>query len=453
MEDFVQLANVVGNAAGRIVSVQRHPDHRSKAFVHQEGLYTLILRGIENGQRTERKRIIASISRCLNADTDWDDVIAMAAQPSTRVIISNVTESGLVLGPSDGPKDQPPSSFPGKLTQLLRQRWVACGEQDADIAIIPCELIENNGDVLRSLIEEQAQAWNFPVAFCNWLGSSVHFANTLVDRIVAGPPAPDKLEAEWQALGYRDDLIVCTEPFALFALEADGFIRTHFPIDTTSPCIRFVEDVTPYRERKVQILNGSHTVLAAIGRGLGLQTIREAVDDPQLRSFLESMIFQEVTPATELNDEEERGEYARETLARFRNPFIQHPLVAICSNCSTKAGTRLFPTIRSFMGRRAVQPQRLLFGLAAVIFLLRDSDVEDSHLAFIHEMWANVDSQSPDSVLTLVQKVLAKQVEWSREQIDVRAIAPNVAEFLVKISAQGLRRPMEDCLGGVVSDR
>jgi tagaturonate reductase len=269
---------------------------------------------------------------------------------------------------------------------------------------------------------------------------------------VAGPPALEKLEAEWQALGYRDDLIVCAEPFVLFALEADEFVRKHFPIDGSSPGIRFVDDITPYRVRKVQILNGSHTVLAAIGRLLGLQTVRDAIDDPQLGDLVESMIFQEVIPATELNDEEECREYARETQARFHNPFIEHPLVSICSNCSTKAGTRLFPTIRRFMERRGVLPQRLLFGAAAVMLLLRDSDVEDSHLALVRQMWANVDYHSPDSVLILVQKILAKQVEWSREQIDLRAIAPSVAAFLIKIRAQGLRATMDACFDGLPSD-
>lgn len=443
VEDFVQLATIAGDPVGRVVSVQRRSDHRSGAFLRQDGLYTLILRGLENGQPAERKRIIASISRSLSADTEWNKVLAMAVRPSTRVIVSNVTESGLALEASDRPADHPPLSFPGKLTQLLRERWEASGSHDADVAVVPCELVENNGSTLRKLIDEQARAWNLPAAFSDWLRSSVHFANTLVDRIVVGPPPPEQLEAEWEALGYRDDLIVCAEPFALFALEADAFVRQHFPNDKASPGIRFVDDLTPYRVRKVRILNGSHTILAAIGRLLGLQTVREAIDDRQLGRFVESAIFQEVIPATELGEEVESRHYARETLARFRNPSIEHSLVSICSNCSTKVGTRLFPAIRSFMEQRGVVPRRLLFGVAAVILLLRDSDVEDAHLPFIRESWARVDDQSPDSVLAFVRQILAKQVEWSREQIDLPAIAPEVASILTKIREQGLRVTLE----------
>ena len=350
VEDFVQLANVAGEPLGRVISVQRRSDHRSAASLRQDGLYTLILRGLENGQAVERKRIIASISRSLSADTEWNEVIAMALQPSTRVIVSNVTESGLALGASDTPNDQPPVSFPGKLTQLLRERWQSSGGRDADIAVVPCELVENNGSILRKLIDEQARRWNLAAAFSDWLRSSVHFANTLVDRIVVGPPPPEKLGAEWQALGYRDDLIVCAEPFALFVLEADEFVRQHFPNDKASPSIRFVDDLTPYRVRKIQILNGSHTMLAGIGRLLGLRTVREAIDDPQLGKFVDSAIFQEVIPATELGEEVESRFYAREIMARFRSPFIEHSLVSICSNCSTKVGARLFPTISQFHG-------------------------------------------------------------------------------------------------------
>jgi tagaturonate reductase len=245
------------------------------------------------------------------------------------------------------------------------------------------------------------------------------------------------------ALGYRDDLIVCAEPFALFVLEADEFVRQQFPNGEASPGIRFVDDLTPYRVRKVQVLNGSHTILAAVGTLLGLRTVREAIDHRQLGKLVENAIFQEVIPATGLDNEVECGHYAREVLARFRNPFIEHSLVSICSNCSTKAGTRLFPAIRSFMERRGSLPRSLLFGVAAVMLLLRESDVEDKHLTLIREMWARVDDQSPDSVLEVVQRILAKQVEWSREPIDPRAIAPGVARILTEIREQGIRATVE----------
>jgi tagaturonate reductase len=443
MEDFLQSANAAGDLAGRVVSVQRRPDRRSEALARQEGLYTLILRGIENGEPIERRRIVASISRCLSAETEWNHVIAMAVQLSTRVIVSNVTETGYATDGSDAATGQPPASFPGKLTQLLCERWRAAGGRDADVAIVPCELIENNGLVLRNLIGEQARAWNLPVEFSDWLGTSVHFANTLVDRIVVGSPPPEKLEAQWHALGYRDDSIICAEPFALFAIEADEFIRKHFPIANASPGVRFVDNLAPYRIRKVRILNGSHTVLAAIGRLLGLRTVREAIEDPQLHKFVEDTIFQEMIPATELNDEVQDAQYAREILARFRNPSVEHQLVTICTNCSTKVGVRLFPSIRNYMKSRPAPPRRLLFGVAVVLLLLRESEIEDTHLELVRKMWTQVDTQSPQSVEAFVRDVLEKQTEWGREQIEIHAVAPHVARLLIQILQQGLRPAMQ----------
>ncbi|MGH9452710.1 MAG: tagaturonate reductase, partial [Terriglobia bacterium] len=223
VEDFVQLANRSGDLSGRVVAVQRRPDHRSAAFTKQDGLYTLILRGIEAGRKVEVKRVIASVSRLLISETHWDQVMSVAANPMTSVILSNVTETGLALDPSDRPGLMPPRGFPGKLTQLLVARWQGASGRDADVAVIPCELVENNGPLVRRLVLDQAQAWNIAGEFTNWVETSVHFASTLVDRIVVGTPRPELLQSEWEALGYRDEMIDCAEPFYLFALEADSF--------------------------------------------------------------------------------------------------------------------------------------------------------------------------------------------------------------------------------------
>jgi len=453
VEDFLQLANAAGNLSCRLVSVQRRPDWRPEAFARQDGLYTLILRGIENGRLTEVKRIVASISRLLAAETEWDKVIAAVVQPSTRVIVSNVTEAGLALDSADTATVKPPRSFPGKLTQLLWERWRAGTPGDIDLAVIPCELVGDNGSVVRKLVVEQAHAWNLPPAFAAWVGTSIHFANTLVDRTVVGPPAPERLETEWRALGYRDDLVVCAEPFVFFALEADEFVQKHFPIDGVLPGIQFVGDLKPYHMRKLRILNGPHTVLAAIGRLLGLNTVREAVADPQLGSLIESVIFEEVIPAMGLEREPQTVQYAHEILTRFRNPSIEHRLVSICLNCSTKVGIRVFPSIRDYTAHRGVLPRRLLFGLAAVMLVLRHPDIQDTHTEKVLDAWELVDCHSPDSVLAFVQDVLTKQMEWSHEEIDLRTVAPCVAGFLAEIEKRGLRPVMDSHFGRSVVPR
>src|ERR1700691_3975079 len=217
--DFVQLANADGRYNGRILAVQREADDRSEAATRQDALYTLILRGIQRNQQMELKRIIGSVSRLLVAEQDWDKVKVAAAKRETRVILSNATETGLTLNPMDHLESQPPRSFPGKLTQLLLERWRTTGGEDADVAVIPTEVIENNGQIVHNLVIEQAQAWKLEKEFLDWVRSSVHVASTLVDRIVVGTPRPELLASECETLGYRDDLLTCCEPYYLFAIQ------------------------------------------------------------------------------------------------------------------------------------------------------------------------------------------------------------------------------------------
>jgi tagaturonate reductase len=449
VDDFVQLANADRVYSGRIVSVQRKPDRRSEIFTRQDGLYTLILRGFQDGRVLETKRIIASISRLLLFDR-WESVIDAARSATTRVVVTNATEAGLALDPSDTLATRQAQSFPGKLTQLLWHRWHVNADRDSDLAVIPCELVEDNGPLLRGLILRQASAWNLDTAFSKWVKASIHFASTLVDRIVVGTPAQDQLETEWQALGYRDELLNCAEPFAQFALQADEFTRQHFPISRACPEVKFVDDLTPYRVRKVRILNGPHTMLAALGTLLDLGTVREAIDDYQLGCLIEDAIFKEIIPALPRDREAENTQYARAILARFRNPSLQHKLLSICLNCSTKAGTRLFPSIRDFMARLGSVPERLMLGLAAVMLVQLHPDVQDTHAEQIRDRWRHVDRDSRGSLFAFTHEVLADQLEWSKERIDLKPVSTTVSDLLLEIGKTGLRQTIARRFGRIV---
>ena len=147
--DFVQLANMNGHYRGRILAVQREFDDRATAASRQNTLYTLIHRGLENGRPVETKRVIGSVSRVLVANREWEKVEAAVRQREFRVILSNATETGLKFDPADRSDNRPPRSFSGKLTRLLFERWTFTGGQDADIAIIPTELVLNNGAIVQ----------------------------------------------------------------------------------------------------------------------------------------------------------------------------------------------------------------------------------------------------------------------------------------------------------------
>jgi len=366
----------------------------------------------------------------------------VAVNPSTKVIVSNVTEAGLVPDTSDR-LETVPRGFPGKLVRLLWERWQAARGVDAEIAIIPCELVENNGSVVRDLLLKQAGTWNLAPAFLEWLATEVHYANTLVDRIVVGAPAPSSLELEWSRLGYRDDLLNCAEPFYLFGLEADEFTRRHFPMDRASPNVRFVEDLTPYRLQKLRILNGPHTVLAAVGRLLGLETVREAVGDPHLGPFIEELTRAEMIP-TLAAPHEASHLYATEVLQRFRNPFVEHKLLAICLNCSTKVGVRLYPSLREYCAHKGTLPERLILGLAAVTMVLLDPEVKDTHGEQVRELWAQTVPRSRQSLTSFARDVLERYATCSGEEIPANAIAPSLGDLLCKVSDRGIRPILEE---------
>ncbi len=439
LPDFVQLANRDGRYAGRILVVQRKPDYRAEASARQDALYTLILRGIERGSKTEIKRIMGSVSRVLVAEQDWDKVVEAAKRQTLRVILSNATETGLKLDPADRLESKPSLSFPGKLTQLLFERWRATGGRDADIAVIPTELVLNNGPLVQGLILEQARAWKLDAAFLDWVQSSVHVASTLVDRIVVGTPREDLLATECEALRYRDDLLTCAEPFYLLALTADEFTRQHFPLHLATPNVRYVDDLGPYRRRKLRVLNGPQMVLATLGTLLGFRIIRQVVEDPQLGPFNEQTTWQEIIPAMGPQEEAINSDYARECLERIGNPNIEHRLQGIRVDLTAKNTIRLYPSIRDYLARRGELPGRLLLTMAATLEVVLRGGLEDAHADAINGLWTQVDERSRQSLLTFTRKALAHLSDHIREPLDVERIASEVSDLLAQIREMGLR--------------
>jgi tagaturonate reductase len=355
------------------------------------------------------------------------------------VILSNATETGLGLDPEDHPGYKPPRSFAGKLAQLLYERWRATGGRDGDVAVIPSELVENNGPLVRQLVLDQARAWNFGKAFLDWAQGSVHVASTLVDRIVVGTPRADLLATECQALGYRDDLLTCGEPFYLFVIAADEFTRQHFPLHLASTNVRFVDDLAPYRRRKLRALNGPQMVLATLGTLLSFRIIREAVEDSQVGPLTQQTVWQEILPAMGQEEEMINTNYARECMERIGNPWIEHRLQGIRVDLTAKNAIRLFPSIRDFLTRRGKLPVRLLLTVAATLEVVLRGGLEDAHANYINERWTRVDANSRESLLIFTREALAHLSARTHEPLDVDGIAPAVADLLGQIREKGLR--------------
>jgi tagaturonate reductase len=330
---FIHQANEQGLQVGRVVVLQATGGERAGALNRQGGRYHVVIRGLEDGKVVDRVEPVASVSRALMASSQWDEVRALARAPDLRVILSNTTEAGYALDPADGPTDAPPRSFPGKLLAVLRERFEA---SQPGLTIIPCELRERQAELLRGIVLDLARTWGLSDELQRWLGEECVWVNTLVDRIVTGTPREHPLLAE-------DPLLTVCEPYALWVIEnqprADHFLR--------HPAVVWTPDVQPYFLRKVRILNGAHSALLIKAWPRGLRTVREAVLDPELGGWLERLLFEEVVPVLE-GRVEDPAAFARQTLERFKNPFVEHNLADIAVNHAAKVPVRLVPTRDEF---------------------------------------------------------------------------------------------------------
>jgi tagaturonate reductase len=339
---FVHQANEEGQNVGRIVIVQSTGDDRAAALNRQKGRYHVAVRGYENGAVVDRIEISQSISRALVASSQWDEIRAVARSPQLRVILSNTTESGYNLDPSDKPDDAPPRSYPAKLLAVLRERFEAGLD---GLAVVPCELREHNADTLRGLLVQLAGKWKLPQAFTDWMQNKCVWLNTLVDRIVVDPAADHPLRAE-------DAMLAVCEPYALWAIQ-----------EKTTPFIRhsaivWTPDVQPYFLRKVRILNGAHTALLIKAWPRGFKTVRDAILDDELGSWLERLLFEEIVPVLQ-GRVDGPEEFARQVLDRFRNPFFEHQLSSIATHHAAKVQVRLIPTRDEFQAKFGRTPPLL----------------------------------------------------------------------------------------------
>ena len=331
----VDAANRQGRFNGRIVVVQSTPHGVAGAMNAQDGLFTLVEQGLENGARVDRARLIGAISRALVADTQWDAVRALVARPELQVIVSNVTEAGFR-------RDAP---FPARLLDLLRARFE--GVRDGPpLFVIPTELVPDNGVRLAEMIGELAG--DTDRAFRSWLGRSVRFCSSLVDRITTAPSPETGARLETR-LGYSDELLTLTEPYSLWAIAADpAELSAVWPIDASpSPGVVFTPDITFYSQRKLRLLNGAHTGMAPLAILSGVATVRETVQHPTLGPFLQRVLFDEIVPGSGLAAGDARA-FARSVVERFGNPWLEHSWHVIATNQAPKLRLRVVPSVLEF---------------------------------------------------------------------------------------------------------
>ncbi|WP_338825725.1 Altronate oxidoreductase [Moorella thermoacetica] len=460
---FHQL-NKKGMFQGRVVVVQPLARGLIDKLNQQDGLYTLILRGYQDGQMIEKREIITSISRGLNPYEDWQAVLRCAEDPKIDTVISNTTEAGIIYDPEDSITAAPPRSFPGKLTAYLYHRFCHFkGDPNKGMLIIPCELIDRNGDNLKAITLRLAGEWGLPGEFQQWLKEANLFLNTLVDRVVPGYPREEagKLYAH---LGYQDDLLDTGELFHLWVIEGPGYLKKKLPFEEAGLNVIWTDDLTPYRTRKVRILNGAHTSTAAVAFLSGVDTVREAVEHPRIGRFMEDLIFKEVIPATDL-DKGMLMEFAGEVLQRFRNPYIVHRWQSILLNTTSKYKTRVLPTLLDYVAKKKEIPEKLTFSLAAMAALFKDGKtngrqyqgqrqqgdfiIEDDPeaLAFWQAAWRQ-NKGTPGGVREVAAYILGNTGLWGQDLNTVPGLTEKLEGYLQDIVSGGMAAALEKVLAG-----
>lgn len=395
---ILQDLNDKGVINANVAVVQPMPMGRVAELEKQDGLYTLCLDGIDDGKEVQSRQIIDVIGDFINPFEQYDKFLGYGENEELEIVISNTTEAGIALDTSDTDLTKCPNSFPGKLLALLKARYDKFnGDMGKGLAIIPCELIDHNGDELKRILVELAKINKMDDAFINWMTTANHFTSTLVDRIVPGYPK-DNAAQICEAMGFQDNNIVKGEIFHLWVLQKEPFIQEKLPADKSGLNVIFADDITPYKQRKVKILNGSHTAMVPVAYLSGIDTVRESVTDPDVGKFVQGLVNEEIKPTIDL-PKDQMDAFANSVIERFMNPFIRHELMSIALNSTTKFKTRLLQTYSDYRAKFGKSPKHILFSFASLCVFYKgkrgDEDIkladDQKYLDFWKELWTKTD--------------------------------------------------------------
>lgn len=460
VDDALDRAARDGQWHGRVVAVSQTGSGRGAAFNEQDGLFTLRVRGVVDGQTVDETRVVASVARALSAADDWDEVLGLAREPALDLVVSNTTEIGLTWDDGDDPGARPPRSFPAKLAAFLRAR----SEAGLDpVVVLPTELVDGNGAALRRLVLRWTDRAGWGASVADFVRACT-FCDTLVDRIVTGTP-PDLGAAEAEA-GWSDPLMTDTEPYRLWAIappngtSADALRqRLAFAADDPDDGAGIVvaPSVGPFRLRKVRLLNAAHTLLVPVALGCGLETVRQAVEDGRVGAYVRRLLSDELVPAVAADlaeagdDPATAAPFARAVLDRFANPFIEHDLRSITLQQTMKLGARVVPSVLA-LDRAGRVPEAVALGVAAFFLLVRPAQAlgPDEPLAFattnlladdraeaVRQRWR----ARPDAAAA-VAGILSDADLWGRDLTNLpvtgSAFADAVAGLVERALADGL---------------
>ena len=457
VDDFFDITNEKAGFNGKVVLVQPIAQGLTDLINKQEGLYTLYLRGSEKGIKVDDKRVISAVSRCINPYGEWDKVLELARSADLEIIVSNTTEAGIVHDSESTFDQMPPTSFPAKLTRVLYERFAA-GQKG--IVMLSCELIDNNGRELLKCVNQYIDDWKLSDDFRKWVNTENIFCSTLVDRIVPGRIRDQKeVEALAAANGYEDPLMDVGEVFGIWVIEGPNGLEDRLPFKKAGVPVIVVPDVTPYKKRKVRILNGAHTGFVLGAYLAGYDIVRDCMHDDTILGYMNKMLYDEVIPTLPL-DKKDLEEFAMAVQDRFNNPFVNHALMSISLNSTSKWRARNMPTFLDYVKEKKELPVCLTTSFAAyVAFYSNDiQELTDKGLVcrrpkgneytvsddrWVLEFYSDHRNDSPED---LIHAVMTNQDMWGQDLTEVPGFETEVIRILKQIRAEGSLAAYKACL-------
>jgi tagaturonate reductase len=449
---FIDVANKKGSFNGRVVVVKSTGNGGTDAFSTQECLYTHLIKGIQEGQLINQIIINASISRVLSAATDWDAILATAINPELQIIVSNTTEVGISLLPTDSIFATPPISFPGKLLAILYKRYQTFqGSKAHGCVIIPTELIVDNGLKLKEIVLSLANLHQLENDFIEWLHEANDFCNSLVDRIVPGKLSDSEKAAFEQLHGYTDDLMIMSEHYSLWAIESNkpSTLERLAPLCQTNEGMVVVPSIEQFRELKLRILNGAHTFSCGLAVVAGFATVKDAMKNPIFEQYISQLVTTEIALAITSKQISNNlaVDFGNKVLDRFRNPYLAHQWLSISMQFSSKMKMRNIPTILQYDHKQSSVPKCMALGLAAYILFMKSVKHDNQQYvgtAFLKPYIINDDTAAKLNQYwqiyptdTIVQAILTDEELWGCDLTQLVGFEEAITHYLQSLIQQG----------------
>ncbi len=448
-DHVIDTANRNGIFNGRIIVVKSTNTGGTDAFANQDNLYTLQMKGIKNSQLTEETVINTSISNVLSAADEWGAILKEAENPELKIVISNTTEVGLQLV-EENINQQPPSSFPAKLLAVLHHRYKNFnGSTDSGLVIIPTELLPDNATILKSIINQLIAFNKLDDKFKKWINESNYFCNSLVDRIVTGRPSAQEQQQFEDKNGYKDDLLIVSEPYLLWAIEGNDTVKSILSFEQTSDGVVVIPDIGMHRELKLRLLNGTHTLSCALAFLTGFEHVNTATENAAFAAFLQSLMAEIRTAIPYPVDSKLAEDFSNSVLDRFRNPYIQHQWIAIAQQYTTKINTRVLPILKQYYKLYNTVPEYIAKGFAAYLLFAgtvkkegnefyslyknEKYPVKDEKIGLLVAKWANGPLEN------IAKEILSSVEIWGKDLTILPGFADAVQTYLAKLTNGNLK--------------